>query len=695
MKEIVLDKRIAKLGLALSVVVPSMTVYAEETVNLNEITVKGEAMEESNKSFTVNVVDREQLEQRNIDDALRAIEETPGMTMSAGAYAQGGVASAFQIRGFAGGGHGSDAAIYIDGISLNEGGSHGDGYADTNIIMPIEIDTLSIYKGPVSALFGNFARGGTLAFETRKGGDYQEVDLFGGSYNTVNAQMAMGGSVGPLYANFAVQSYDNDGYREHQEYSKQNAAGRVAYEIDDNTEIALSLRNHSGHFNAPGYMREALFESGEKGRRGREDTAEDDGGERHLTSYRLDYNTMLNDTTRLLVYTYGVEQDSVRYAKFNYNSTVDDEGEKINRSVGQSERRYSRNGIGLGASLNGETSFIGKPTSWVVGVEYFDETTDAQRFNTQDRVRMPDANGDIVTQNRELTTETTSLFAQVDIAVTDKFTPTLGLRFDSFDGDQRAKPTAGRVTTTTSSMEDYSHFSPKLGARYDISSNWQLRGSVVNGYALPPGEFKYMANIDVDPVDYWQYELGFSGSPTPQWFVDFVAFQLDASGEYREEGDRYFNHGETTRTGLEGEVRFNPASNLEFIALLGLFDSEVTKGENKGKAITNVPKHMTTLKANYTPPTGLGGTLTWRSIGEYYITGTNNESYEGFDVVDMTIFYNIKGSGTDGDLKVYAQINNVLDETYAEAVWYSSDYRTANYAPAAARNFGVGLTMKF
>ena len=680
MKEIVLDKRIAKLGLALSVVVPSMTVYAEETVNLNEITVKGEAMEESNQSFTVNVVDREQLEQRNIGDALRAIEDTPGMTMSAGAYAQGGVASAFQIRGFAGGGHGSDAAVYIDGISLNEGGSHGDGYADTNIIMPIEIDTLSIYKGPISALYGNFARGGTLAFETRKGGEYQEVDLFAGSYNTVNAQMAMGGAMGPVYGNFAVQSYDNDGYREHQEYSKQNAAGRVAYEIDDNTEIALSLRNHSGHFNAPGYIEKSQFESGEKGRRGRAPTAEDDGGERHLISYRLDYNTMLNDTTRLLVYGYGVEQDSVRFAKFSYDERIE------GQSVGQSERLYSRNGMGLGASLNGETSFIGRSTSWVAGVEYFDETTDAQRYNTQDRIRMPNADGDIVTQDRELTTETTSLFAQMDIAVTDKFSSTLGLRYDSFDGDN-----LNRIDDTTSSMEDYSHFSPKLGARYDISSNWQLRGSVVNGYALPAGEEKYDANIDVDPVDYWQYEVGFSGSPTAQWFVDFVAFQLDASGDYADVGGVFKNHGETTRTGLEGEVRFNPASHLEFIALIGLFDSEITKGEHEGKSVPNVPEHMTTLKASYTPPTGLGGTLTWRSIGKYYTADDNSGSYEGFDVVNMTVFYNIKGGGTDGDMKVYAQINNVLDETYAEAVWGAD----GNYAPAAARNFGVGLTMKF
>ena len=646
---------------------PTWADNESKEVRLEEITVKGQAMEKSNQSFTVNVIDRELLEQRNINDVLRAIEETPGMTMSTGAFAQGGVASAFQVRGFAEGGHGSDAAIYIDGISLNEGGSHGDGYADTNVIMPIELESIRVYKGPISPLYGNFARAGTLAFETRKGGQYQEADMFMGAYDTVNAQMAMGNYIGPVSTNFAVQGYDSSGYRENQEYTKVNASGRIAYAIDDDSEIALSIRRHSGHFNAPGYITEEQFNSGEAGRRGRAPTAENDGGDRNFTSHRVDYNTMLNDNIRLLTYGYSVDQDSVRFAKFSYTED------------GQTERIYSRDGIGLGASLNGETSFMGKPSSWVAGVEYFDETTDAARYNSKERVR-----GD-VTQNRELTTETTSLFGQMDISLSDKFTPTLGLRYDSFDGDA-----LDRITDTSSPMEDYSHFSPKLGMRYQVSPNWQLRASAANGYALPAGEAKYDASIQVDPVDYWQYEVGINGSPTAEWYVDIAAFTLDSSGEYQQIGGETVNFGETSRTGLEAEVRYNPTTHFELIGLLSLFDSEVEKGDNAGKAVTSVPENIATLKASYTPPTGLGGTIAWRSTGKYYITGDNSQSYEGFDVVDLTAFYNVDGE--NGNMKLYVQVDNVLDEVYAEAVWFGAG---ANYAPAASRNIGVGLTMKW
>lgn len=141
---------------------------------------------------------------------------------------------------------------------------------------------------------------------------------------------------------------------------------------------------------------------------------------------------------------------------------------------------------------------------------------------------------------------------------------------------------------------------------------------------------------------------------------------------------------------MEAEVRYTPVSYLELAGLLGLFDSEIQKGDNIGKAVTSVPEYTATLKASYTPPAGLGGIVALRSTGEYFITADNSQTYEGFDVLDLTVFYNINAE--DGNLKLYAQVTNLLDKAYAEAVWYGD---TANYAPASGRNFGVGLTMQW
>lgn len=638
---------------------------------LQQITIKGEAMEEANKSFTVNVVDREQLEERNVGDVLRAIEEVPGMTMSTGAYAQGGVASAFQIRGFSGGGHGSDAAVYIDGIPLNEGDSHTDGFADTNVLMPIEIGKLSVYKGPISPHYGNFARGGTLAFETRKGGEYQEVDAFIGSFNTVNAQAAIGGALGPIATNFAVQAYNSDGWRDHQEYTKTNASGRVAYKLNNKSEVALSMRSHNGNFNAPGYITEEQFNSGDEGREGRAPTAENDGGYKGFYTQRLDYNTMLSDTTKLLVFGYAVQEQFVRFAKFSYTPT------------GQREDYYNRDVMGVGASLNATSTVGGKPASWVAGVEYYDETTDNQRHPTVERVRQS------TSRDRQLVNKTTSVFGQIDMALDPLFTPTLGLRYDMFDGNH-----LDRLTGEDLPMNDYSHFSPKLGVRSAVAKDWTLRASAANGYGLPDGTAKYEPGFNVDPVQYWQYEIGLGGIPAPKWFVDVTAFVLDSSDEIQQVGGETQNYGETRRNGVESEVRYAPWANVELLALLGVFDSEIKASPEPtsvGKSVRGVPKAIATLKASYAPRIGVGGTVAWRSTGEYYLTADNSHTYEGFDVVDVSAFYTFRAD-KNRSMKWYAQVNNALDETYAEAVWYGD---TKNYAPAAPRSIGTGLTMKF
>ncbi len=121
-----------------------------DNVDLDKITVKGEGMREADRSFSVNTIGSDVIRSRSWDQSLRLVEEVPGLDL--GVYQQGGVADQFTIRGFQTGGHGSDAAITLDGISLNEGESHADGYADTNSIIPLEIDSLTVYRGPVGTV---------------------------------------------------------------------------------------------------------------------------------------------------------------------------------------------------------------------------------------------------------------------------------------------------------------------------------------------------------------------------------------------------------------------------------------------------------------------------------------------------------------------------------------------------------------
>ncbi len=654
----------------------SIGIAHAETNRLGEITVKGEAISAADGAFTVNVIDADTIHSERLEQPLRLIEKVPGVDI--GAYRQGGVADTFTIRGFTGGGHGSDAGVSLDGISLNQGESHADGYADTNIIIPLELQQLAVHKGPVSALYGNYARGGVLDFTTRKGGEYQTIDVSAGSYGTLDTQVAAGSQFGPVETNFAVQAYDTAGWRDNSAYTKNTVAGRIGYELSPKSDIAVSLRAHAGQWDAPGYIPEDQFN--DKGRRHQQSVnAEADGGEKRFYAQRLDFNHMINNQLKLLLFTYGTQNEFTRFAKFGYTAG------------GQSERFYDRDVLALGASLNGSHMLSGAPVHWVAGIEQYNEETEWKRWSTSNRVRTAQ------TQDRLFDIDTLSVFGQADWQLSPKFRPVLGLRYDSFGGSYANNdPTK---TPSNNNLQDYDHVSPKLGLRSTLSDGIDARASISNGFALPDGEAKYDATLNVDTVEYWQYEVGATITRHQDWLFDAAYYILDSSDEILEDpvgSGSFRNVGETRRAGLEAEVRYyTPIEHLELGLITAFHDTEILSNPDSslvGKELTGLPDTITTLSLKYAPEQGWGGRVSWRQLGESYLNDNNTDTYAGYDLINAGVFYNTRYD-QGRSLRWYFDINNLTDEDYAEAIW--AGYGTRNYAPAPGTNYTMGVALNY
>ncbi|NJL58952.1 MAG: Plug domain-containing protein [Desulfobacteraceae bacterium] len=132
---------------------------------LEEVVVRGDLSQKNLEASSSAVLTNEEISNRIYESPLEVIGRVPGVSVKQ--YKQGGTAASFQMRGFTSISHGSDAAIYLDGIPLNEG----DGYADTNIVNPEELERVELIKGPVSPLYGNYASAGVLHFlHPEKGG---------------------------------------------------------------------------------------------------------------------------------------------------------------------------------------------------------------------------------------------------------------------------------------------------------------------------------------------------------------------------------------------------------------------------------------------------------------------------------------------------------------------------------------------
>ena len=659
-----------------------ITIILEESVTqLSEIMVRGQAVDEKNKAITVNEIDREQLQRLNIDLPMRVIEQVPGVELNA--YYQGGVADQFSIRGFGGAGHEGQAGVQIDGVSLNEAEGHSDGYADMNILIPINLEKVKVYKGPSSVLFGRFAEGGTIAMETRKGGDYDDISINGGAFNTLNAQFAkgkvltLGEQERELKTNFAFQFFQSDGYAENSDNMRGNLTGRLAYQLTDRTDIAISLRGHGSEWNAAGYISEEQVND-ETLRTEQAENAENDGGDKQFYSQKIDINHNFNEDLRLLLFSYAVQQNFTRFAKFGF-----DPG-------GQTERYNTRNVFATGATLNGKSKLAEVELDWVAGAEFYTETTDRKRWSTSERVR----NEQIL--DRVFDVQTLSAYLQGVFDINRYFKPSIGIRYDSFSGSFNNNDPG--VQPFTNDIDQLSNVTPKFGLRSNPLEDLDIRLSVSNGFSLPNSTRKYEEDADLDPTQLWQYELGANYALSDWLELDVAGFILDTSNEILESppgsGD-FLNIGKTRRTGIETEAIIKPSLSWKIVGTFSYTETEVLENPDDdliGRSVVNIPETITTLNVSYAFKNGLGSRFTIRDVGSYYTNAENTAGYNGYTVADLTVFYNFNDLFANRG-RLFVQVNNLFDSLYSEIVF--GGVNSQIFTPAPTRNIMMGVKYNF
>lgn len=677
-----MNKRYSQIAVALFCGVALTQASPRDTLHsLSDISVKGEAVSETQQPVTVTTLDSKYIDKLHLQRPEEILNEVPGA--EAGNYNQGGVANTFMLRGFSNGGHGGDAAVFVDGITLNEGESHADGYADMNVLIPLEIDHVEIFKGPSSALYGNFARGGVVAFNTKKGGEYNKLRMEYGTFNTLNTQAAFGIKVGENVSNnSAVQYYHTDGYQDNSHWLRGNVSTRFDFKLNEKLDLAVSARAHGSEWGSPGYIPKAQFDNVDESKKQAEN-AEFDGGSKRFYTERLDLGYSFSDQLKLLYWAYGTQQDFTRFAKFGY-----EKGGTPGDDFCQSEKNYMRNVFGTGASLNYLGAIGEFPFGVVGGVEYFNESTDFNLWYTENRLRLEHG------EDRTYGITTFSGFAQADMEITPYFRPLLGIRVDNFGGELESRdPNTVKVVQD---MNDYLAVSPKAGFSSRVIEPLDFRFSYSKGYALPDGEAKYSPAYAVDPVSVNQLETGLEYNFNDVIKSDLSVYMLDTDNEIQEKipGSNIFeNIGKTRRQGLEIGLTAAPIKGLELSGDLGMIKSEIIENSSKeleGKEVSGVPEMIWNIGARYVSPLGLGAGLKFRNVGEYYLDEMNTTTYEGYGVLNGDIFYTFERDNGKS-CRLYLAVDNIANEHYSQSVW--GGYGTLNYAVSSPRTFTGGIQL--
>lgn len=554
---------------------------------------------------------------------------------------QGDTGNGFRMRGFATQGtHGADTAISIDGVPQNipssQGGA-GHGPAFLEWMTADMVGTVDVIKGPVSALFGDQNRAGSVEIHTRDGGAEtpSSAALTLESYGGRRASLVLSGEHGKLRSLLVADRYLSDGFRHGARNERANLFWKLSTTIGDGA-YSLRANYYASDFAGAGYLSLPALESGldphatmyglpgfgDAHRRTVVFNRRPASGEAgwFATAYAEDFQRSRAIQTSPVLHTYGYDDRDIYGARLGTSWTV---GADAILTVGLDTRKDK--GIAYRRQYQSY-----QPT--------------ARYINSQDL--------DLLTYGA---------FAQGQYRVLPALKLHGGIRHDRFDYDIAnlklpAASTGYRSSVTT----------PKYGAVWSALPDVDLFANVAQGFRSPAAEQISASgslgplgapggriNTGIQPSKVRSHDAGFNARLGEAWTMSGAVYRIENDDEIVNTApDVYVASGRTTRKGFEFDVRYQAGRAWSgYLSYGRILRAQLDNPAPGAGALLSVPAH--TWKGGAQHRGALGrGMLTVN--GDVYVTA-RNPYYMGSPLArrDMPTFvrYDLKASYDIGRLQ--------------------------------------------
>ena len=194
---------------------------------------------------SVDVISREEIEASQSESLAGIVDNIGGLEVVD--YGAPGDIKAISMRGSSP----EQVLILIDGQVANDPQT---GKIDLGLIPADIIEKIEIYRGPASALYGSNALGGIINIITRQGEEDEKIkagfDM--GSYKTQNYSVSYQDKGEDISTFITGQYYRTDGDRENSQLDKISLMGKLSNNLDEQTDLDLSLRFHDYNRGLPG-----------------------------------------------------------------------------------------------------------------------------------------------------------------------------------------------------------------------------------------------------------------------------------------------------------------------------------------------------------------------------------------------------------------------------------------------------------
>ena len=264
-----------------------------------------------------------------VQDILRV---TPGLVMVQ--HSGGGKANQYFLRGFDAD-HGTDLALSIDGVPINlVSHAHGQGFADTNFVIPEVVERVEITKGPYFANQGDFATAGAANMVSRD--DFEHSAVAAGWVDSPGHGAA--GYRGlviaspkfelPVKATFAAEIGRTNGPFDNPEgWDKYKLFNKVTYHPTPVSSLSLSEMSYAGNWHGSGQIPARAVDSGLISRLGSIDP--DEGGNTARHQLAVQYRLHPTETSELRVLAYAGTYRFNLFSNFTLYLRDPDNGDEI------------------------------------------------------------------------------------------------------------------------------------------------------------------------------------------------------------------------------------------------------------------------------------------------------------------------------------------------------------------------------
>jgi iron complex outermembrane receptor protein len=662
---------------------------------------------------TVTTVDHKFLESTPMFTVREMLQYSPGVSLQQGNTPRDLVIS---IRGsanrvFAGV---RNIMMYEDGFPIMTS----DGNGRTDILDPHAFSAIDVYRGPSSAMFGNYAYGGAINYRSFSGAQINgfEVGSEFGSFGYFNDYIRAGAAVsdkniGDFDASLFASRASADNFIDHNAYEVGLAKALFKWSptpsdrfvlkglyADNFAELQLRLSQAQFYYNP--------FQNGCRiaGSPICVNTTQPANGffgppfaplATQSTS-QLGQHAHTNRVVSGARWEHDFDNATTWRTQFTYDHLdILSATTPPVRAMGPVSNKGPTVGIAVSTDVTNHGMLFGRPATHFLGFFY-----DNVRINNNSTTWLPNAWNYGVSgapQNKVDSFQSNiGLKAREEIALTDNLTATIGFssNWAKVSGTNTIyNYTVARVPTTPSYQTAdaaYWNTAPEAALTYRYSPEWQFRARYGVGYGTPNFSWltttstgvgnnttlKPQTNMGVDVGIDWtpNDSLTFSITGFNEWFRNETLVQISPSGF-----GYYTGVPSSIHRGFEANVDWRPLPGWRFIAAYTFNDQFFTKFsdalsstvsyDRSGNRIPNVPAHNLTTRIGYDQPDGdlkgLGAYVEYVFKSAYTIDNANLTSIPGYGLVNLNIHYNRDlAISYFKNIELFFDIRNLFDRTY-------------------------------